>query len=124
MTSDLFISDGQRIKLPAIFRQLGLKQHEVARALNVSPASISRFTSTGPDRINLRAEKQRKLVDVLKEQLAKCRTLKSLGYDELEERRKTDRNSVEAALAMTKEVIKTLENDIEELLVGDPVSDH
>lgn len=124
MTKDVFISDSKRLKLPTIFRQLGIKQREVAKAVGVSPASISRFTSTGPERINLRPARLQKLVDTLREQLAKCRALKSLSYDELEENRKTDRNSVEAAVALSKEAIRDLENDIAELLAGDPSSDN
>jgi transcriptional regulator with XRE-family HTH domain len=124
MANEIFVSDSKRRNLPRIFRQLGIKQFEVAKAVGISPASISRFTAIGADRINLRPEKLQKLVNVLKEQLAKCRTLKNLSFAELEEKRKTDRNAVEAAGAMTRDSIKELEIDIAELLMGDSDSDN
>jgi predicted XRE-type DNA-binding protein len=119
MADDVFISDQMRQKLPAIFKQLGLRQHEVASAIGISPASISRFTSTGPDRINFRPENLQGLVQVLKKRLAELRGIKSLSNKELETRRKVDRSAVAAAMGLSRDAINTLEIEIANLLVAE-----
>ncbi|MEA2898042.1 MAG: AAA-like domain [Bradyrhizobium sp.] len=119
MADDVFISDQMRQKLPAIFKQLGIRQHEVASAIGISAASISRFTSTGPDRINFRPENLQGLVQVLKKRLTELREIKSLSNKELEARRKVDRSAVAAAIGLSRDAINTLEMEIANLLVAE-----
>src|SRR5882724_6107800 len=120
MPQSISISDSKRLNLTRILKQLGLRQNEVAKALAISPTAISRFLSTGSDRINLRPEKLLDLVGVLKDRLADCRSMKSLSTEALAVRRKSgDGSAIDAALALSTVAVKGLEFEIAELLGGD-----
>lgn len=131
MADDRFVSDEKRQRLAIVLKQLGMRQQDLAQAMGVSPAAISRFLTIGPDRIDLRPENLKRFIETLEDRLAECRAIKVSKSDEVEARKNrgsTEREKersralVHAALALSLETIKTIEADIAGLLTGSPDS--
>lgn len=130
MDGDIFLSDDKRLRLQVILKQLGMRQLEVAEAVGVSPTAISRFLSTGAERINLAPQNHLRLVETLKKRLVECRAVKAMRAEEIAARRQQgatdqerDRSKalVAAALALTSDSIKACESAISDLLVENPL---
>lgn len=118
------IADGKRDTIPRIAKRLGYSQKEIAARLGISATALSRFLSTGPERINLRPRHQERLMALLGERLTECRTIKSLDQKDLAARvadNPSDKDLVDAALALSPETVKALEHEISELSSGEPM---
>jgi predicted transcriptional regulator len=115
MLDGRIIPDRKRLELPRIMRQLGFTQLEVAKAIGLSPASISRYLSTGNDRIDLRSDHVQNLLDVLKRRSAEIRNIKSLSLDQRDGQREFATSALRAARVISTQVVITLQAEIEEL---------
>ncbi len=114
------ISYSKRPNLPRIFRQLGLTQKSVAKAMGISPAAISRYLTEGEGRIDLRAEHVHALIEVLQTRLAHCRTIKSLAPAELAARKSQwDESAIKAARFLPKDFATKMKPEIDDLLTDD-----
>jgi predicted transcriptional regulator len=111
------IPESKRRNLTRIFRQLGLTQLSIAKALDISPAAISRYLGEGDGRIDLRPEHIQKLIEVLQTRLAQCRLIKSLTQIELAARAaEWDESAIKAARSLSVDSAKELKVEIDDLL--------
>src|SRR4051794_21919260 len=113
MLDGRMIPDRKRLELPKIMRQLGFTQLELAKAIGLSPASISRYLSAGNDRIDLRSDHVQNLLDVLKRRSAEIRNIKSLSLEQLRTaQHEFAASALRAARVISAQTIIALEAEI------------
>jgi transcriptional regulator with XRE-family HTH domain len=82
MSGMFSIPDSKRKNLNSIAKDLGLTQKALAKAMNISPAMISKYFSSGTNHKGMSPDRIQQLVTVLKERALACQKIKLASIED------------------------------------------